>query len=143
MNIRVLAATLVGGITMTLVGWLLFGIILASYFKANMISYANLEKTPPDIIPLLLFNFAFAWLIAFVFDYWATISTFVGGLKGGVLIMLPIGIAISFKHMAFMNLYTGYVPVILDILIVGVIGAIAGGVIGLVLGMLGKKPKLE
>ncbi|HEY0429642.1 MAG TPA: hypothetical protein VGC76_17810 [Pyrinomonadaceae bacterium] len=143
MNIRVLAATLVGGITMTLVGWLLFGVLLANYFKANMIIYAGLEKTPPDWISLLLFNLAFAWLIAFVFDRWANIRNLAGGIKGGVLIMLPIGIALGFQQMAFMNLYKSYVPVIVDILIVTVIGAVAGAVIGLVLGAMSKTANLE
>jgi hypothetical protein len=139
MNIRVLAATVAGGIVMTLVGWLLFGIIFMSYFQENTHHYAGLEKNPPDWIPLILFNLVFAWLIAFVFDFWATIKTFVGGIKGGVLIMLPIGIAFCLQHVAFLNIYKNYFAMILDVLLTAVIGAIAGGVIGLVLGVMHKK----
>ena len=139
MNIRVLAATVAGGIVMCLVGWLLFGIIFMSYFQANTYQYAGLEKNPPDWIPLILFNLAFAWLIAFVFDFWATIKTFVGGIKGGVLIMTPIGIALVLQQVAFINVYKSYLAMLLNIIIVVVIGAVAGGVIGLVLGMMHKK----
>src|SRR5215213_2077007 len=134
MNIRVLVAALVGGIVMTLLGWLIFGILLMNFLKAYMIQYNGLEKNPPDWIPLIIFNLAFAWLFAFVFDYWATIRTFVGGVKGGALIMLPLVIGIDFQYMAFMNLYNGYVPIIVDIIAATVLGAIAGGVIGFVLG---------
>ena len=139
MNIRILAATVAGGITMTLVGWVLFGILLMNYFKDNTQQYANLEKIPPDWIPLILFNLAFAWLIAFIFDYWATIKTLVGGIKGGLLIMVPIGIAVCLQQVAFLNLYRNYLVMLVNILIVAVIGAIAGGVIGLVLGAMHKK----
>ena len=139
MNIRVLAATVAGGITMTLLGWLIFGILLMNFMKGYMVQYPNLEKMPPDWIALLLFNLAFAWLFAFVFDYWATISTFPGGVKGGALIMLPLAIGVEFQYMAFMNIYTSYLPVVINIVLVTILGAIAGGVIGLVLGAMNKK----
>jgi len=143
MNIRVLAATLAGGLTMTLLGWLIFGILLANYLKEHMIQYAGLVKDPPDWFPLIVFNLAFAWLFAFVFDYWATIRTFIGGLRGGALIMLPLVIGIDFQYLAFTNLYTGYAPVIVDVLATTLLGAIAGGVIGLVLGKMSNSPALE
>ncbi|HEX8735681.1 MAG TPA: hypothetical protein VF721_10185 [Pyrinomonadaceae bacterium] len=143
MNIRVLVATVVGGIVMTLLGWLIFGILLMNFLKPYMIHYNGLEKDPPAWLPLIIFNFAFAWLFAFIFDYWATIRTFTGGLKGGALIMLPMVIGIDFQYMAFMNLYTSYLPVFVDIIAATVLGAIAGGVIGFVLGKMGGNPALE
>lgn len=136
MIIRVLVGTLVGGIVMTLLGWLIFGLALAEFFKSNMINYSGLVKDPPDWIPLVLFNLAFAWLIAFVFEYWAKIRDFVSGLKGGALIFLPLVIGIDLQYMAFMNLLTGYVPVIVDIVAATALGAIVGGVIGFTLGKL-------
>lgn len=134
MNIRVLVATLVGGITMFLLGWLIFGILLMDYFKANTIQYSGLIKEVPNFVGLIIFNLAFAWLFAFIFDYWAGIRTFVAGLKGGALIMLPITIGINFQYLAFMNLHKGYTPIIVDIIAATLFGAIAGGVIAFVLG---------
>lgn len=143
MNIRVLAATLAGGLTMTVLGWLIFGMLLMNYMKANMIQYAGLMKDPPDWLPLLIFNLAFAWLFAFVFDYWAGIRTFSGGLKGGALIMLPLVIGIDFQYMAFMNLHNSYAPVVVDIVAATLMGALSGGVIGWALGKLSNAAALE
>ena len=143
MNIRVLVATLVGGITLFLLGWLIFGILLMDFFKANMHSYAGLMKEPPNFVGLIVFNLAFAWLFAFIFDYWAKIRTFAGGLKGGALIMLPITIAIDFQYLAFMNLHLSYTPIIVDIIASTALGAIVGGVIALVLGKFAPTPALE
>ncbi|HLM00248.1 MAG TPA: hypothetical protein VK400_04270 [Pyrinomonadaceae bacterium] len=144
MIIRVLVATLVGGIVNFFLGWLLFGILLAGYFKAHMIHYPGLEKDPPEMIPLVLFNFVYAWLFAFIFDYWARIRTFAAGLKGGALIMLPLVLAANLQYKAFMNLHTGYAPILVDMLVAAVMGAIMGGVIGFVLGKMDKSsPALD
>lgn len=139
MNIRVLAATVAGGITMTLLGWLLFGMLLANYFKNNTHNYPNLEKIPPDWIPLILFHLAFAWLTAFVFDYWATIKTFLGGIRGGFLIALPIAVGVTLQQVAFVNVYRNYFAMLVNIVIATIIGTIGGGVTGLVLGAMDKK----
>lgn len=143
MNIRVLVATLVGGLAMFLLGWLIFGILLMDFFKAHTLNYSGLMKETPNFVGLIVFNLAFAWLFAFIFDYWAKIRTFVAGLKGGALIMLPITVGIDFQYLAFMNLYTGYVPIIVDIVVATILGAIVGGVIGFVLGKMGGSPALE
>lgn len=134
---RVLVATLVGGIAMTLLGWLIFGLLTAEYYKAHTINYPGLVNDPPVWIPLILFNLAFAWLIAFVFEYWAGIRSFGGGLKGGALIILPMAIGIDMQYMAFMNLYTGYSLLVIDVVLTTILGAIVGGIIGFTLGKLG------
>lgn len=139
---RVLVAALVGGIAMTLLGWLIFGMLMDAYYKAHMVNYPGLVNDPPIWIPLILFNLAFAWLIAFVFDYWAGIRTFIGGLKGGALIILPIAIGIDMQYMAFMNLYTGYTLLAVDVVLSTILGAIVGGIIGFTLGKLGDSPEI-
>lgn len=141
MNItRVLAGTAAGGITMFFLGWLVFGVILADFMKANTVQYAGLLKEPmPDMIPLVIANLAYAWLLAFIFDFWGNIKTFVTGLKGGALITLPIAIWLDLQFLAFMNLYTGIAPIIVDVIAATAVGAITGGIVGLTLGLVGKK----
>lgn len=145
MNIvKILAASVAGGIAFTLLGWLIFGMMLANYMKENMIQYAGLAKDPPEWAPLILFNLAFAWLFAFVFDYWAGIKTFVGGLKGGALLMLPLTLGIDLQYMAFMNVFKSWTPLVVDVIAATIMGAIVGGIIGLLLGMIDRKtPALE
>ena len=54
MNIRVLAATVLGAVTIFLLGYLFFGILLAPYTTAGEIPYAGLRKAPPDMLLLVL-----------------------------------------------------------------------------------------
>lgn len=142
MYIRILAATVAGGVAMFVLGFLIYGLALDSYLKANMIHYAGLIKEPmPDMVPLVVANLAWAWLLAFVFDYWAGIRTFVSGLKAGAIIMFPLSLGIDLQFLAFMNLWSGGpVPLIVDVVATTVMGALTGGVIGLVLGLMNKQP---
>lgn len=140
---RILAATVVGGIVMFVLGWLIFGLLFAEYMKAHTVNYIGLMKDPPDMIPLVFANLFWAWLFAFIFDFWANIRTFATGLKAGALIMFPLILGIDLQFAAFMNLYQGIAPLIVDVVSATVMGAIVGGVIGWTLGMVGKKAEAE
>jgi hypothetical protein len=140
MNLRTIVAAIAGAIVMFLLGWLFFGILLMEFFKNQMINYPGLIIDPPRFVCIFLWNLVWCWLIAFIFDYWATIRTFVGGLKGGAIIMFAIVLGVNLSNYAFMNIYKGspFVPMIVDVLVAAVMGAVAGGVIGFVLGKMNK-----
>ena len=140
MKIRVLAATVAGGLVIFVLGYLIYGILLISYLKENMIQYAGLNKEPlPDFVPLVLSNLVVAFLLAFIFEYWAKVRTFVGGFKGGAVIMLLIALSKDLSFLGYMNLFRGFTPVIVDVLGETVRVAIAGGVIGQVLGLMSQE----
>ena len=140
MLVRVLAATVAGGIANFALGFVIYGMLLDPYFKANMVVYQGLMKEPmPDMVPLVIANLVSAFLFAFIFDYWASIKTFVGGLKGGAIIMFLMAVIIDLQFLAFMNLWKGgFVPIVVDVIAATVMGAIVGGVIGAVLGLMNK-----
>ncbi len=140
MLVRILAATVAGGIAIFVLGFVIYGLVLDPYMKANMVQYAGLIKDPPGWVALVSANLANALLFAFVFDYWAGIRTFVGGLKGGAIIMFLIALTLDLQFLAFMNLWKGdaVLPIIADLVGATVLGALAGGVIGLVLGLMNK-----
>ena len=141
---RVLAATVAGGIAFFALGFLIYGLVLDPYMKANMVQYAGLIKDPPDFVSLVLANLVNAFLFAFVFDHWAGIKTFAGGLKGGAILMFLIAVTLDLQFMAFMNLWKGgLVPVVVDVIGSTVLGALGGGVIGAVLGLMNKKAAAE
>ncbi|MFN6964232.1 MAG: hypothetical protein ACK4S4_10765 [Pyrinomonadaceae bacterium] len=139
MNTRVVAATVAGGIVLFFLGWLAYGILLADFMKAHTVQYAGLNKEPmPDMVPLVLSNLAISALMAIVFDHWASIRTFKGGLIGGGLIMLLVALYVDLAFLAFMNLLDLTV-VLVDVVVATLLGAITGGVIGQVLGMMGPR----
>ena len=140
MLIRMLAAAIAGAIAFLVLGTIIFGMLLGPNLMQQYISpdAAKLMNEIPVWVPLIVGNLVLAFLLAYIFDRWATIHTFVGGMKGGALILLLLDVYFQMMFLAFMKMHTSYIPVIADIIGTTVMGALAGGVIGLVLGMMNK-----
>ncbi|MBK8305487.1 MAG: hypothetical protein IPK98_19740 [Chloracidobacterium sp.] len=137
---RLLAATFAGGITFFVLGFVIYGLILENaVMKPNMNTYAGLMNEVPVWVPLVFANLVSALLLAYIFEQWASIRTFVGGMKGGAIVMFLISLSFQLMFLAFMNLHKNYIPPIADVLGSIVMGAIGGGVIGAVLGMMNKE----
>lgn len=60
MLVKILAGTVIGGIVMWLLGFLIFGVIFDSYMKAGVHQYPGLIKESPEMISLFLFNLSWA-----------------------------------------------------------------------------------
>jgi hypothetical protein len=136
---RVLAATVAGGITYFILGFVIFGVLLDdTVMKPNLNTYPGLMKDIPVWAPLILANLILAFLFAYIFDNWASIRTFAGGLKAGAIIAFLQALGFQLMFLAFMNLAKNYIPPVVDIIASTVMGAITGGVVGLVLGMMNK-----
>lgn len=138
MLIRVVAATVAGGIVFFVLGFLIYGLALAEAIKSWTVQYPGMMKYPPNMIALVLSQLAWAFLLAVIYEKWANIRTFQAGAVAGAVIMSITAAAIDLQFKAFMVLIIGYVPVIVDVLVVGFMGAIGGGVVGMVLGMMNK-----
>lgn len=131
MKIGTIVGALVGGIVMFLLGFLIFGVLFTEYFRANTIQYAGLEKDPPVFWAIFLFNVVWAYLIAFVLEY-AGRTGWGEGAKVGAIIMFLLGLGLDIEFHAFMNIHKEVGPMIFHVLILTVMGAITGAVIGLV-----------
>lgn len=134
MNLRILTASFVGAIIMFVSGWIAFIVFLKDYFKASTIQGAMLVIDNPNLVSLFLADLAWSWLFAFVFDRWANKRNFIEGVKGGFLLIAPIIIGLDLQFMAFTKLFEGYVPMIIDAIVVTAMGSLTGGIIGFVLG---------
>lgn len=136
---RLLVASIAGGIAFFILGFVIYGLILdPMVMRPNMNTFPGLMKEMPDWIPLILANIVTAFLLAYIFEVWAGIRTFVGGMKGGAIIFFLISLSFQLMFLAFWNLTKNYTPAVADILGSTVLGAICGGVIGQVLGMINK-----
>jgi len=137
---RVLAATVAGGITFFILGFLIYGLVLDPLvMRPNTTPEAlKLMKDPPIWVFLILGNLVAGFLLAYIFDKWATIRTFVGGVMGGAVIFFVIALYFQLMFAAFMNVTNGYLPAVVDVIGTTVLGGLSGGVVGLVLGMMNK-----
>ena len=95
MNIRVLLATIAGALAIFLLGYLIFGILLAPYTTAGEIPYAGLRKKPPDMLLLIIKNIVQAFLLVYIFEYLAGVRTFLGGMKVGAITMFLITLSLN------------------------------------------------
>ena len=135
---RVLAATVAGGISYFILGFLIWGLFLEDAMQPNMNVYPGLMNEVPIWAPLILANLVTAFLFAYILDNWAQVRTFGGGAKAGAIIAFLQALSFQLMFLAFMNLHKNYIPAIVDVVVATVMGAITGGVIGLVLGMMKK-----
>jgi len=136
MSIQVLLAAVAGAVTLFILGYLIWGLLLAAYFKNNAIEYAGLDKRPkPNLALLFLSNLTLALLLAIVFAHWASIRTFVDGLMAGAVVGSLMHLSWKFSMTGYMNLYKRTVPIVVDVLVETARASLAGGVIGAVLGL--------
>jgi tryptophan-rich sensory protein len=139
MKIGTIVGAIAGAIVMFLLGFLFFGFLLADYFKANTIEYAGLVKDPPAMVLIFVFNLVWAWLIAWVLEY-AGRNGWAEGAKAGAIIMFALALGINVEFEAFMNVHRSLTPLLVHILIVTIMGAVAGTVIGQVRGYFNRGP---
>lgn len=136
---RLLAATVAGGIVFFVLGFIIYGLILEErVMRPNMNTYPGLMNEVPVWLPLILANMVSALLLAYIFEKWAGIRTFVGGMKGGAVVWFLISLSFQLMFLAFMNLSKNFIPNVADVVGSTVMGATGGGVIGQVLGMMNK-----
>ncbi|HUR98988.1 MAG TPA: DUF1761 family protein [Pyrinomonadaceae bacterium] len=138
---RVLAAAVAGAVAFFLFGFLIYGLVLDPLVMKPAMNpeAAKLMNDPPMWAPLLMSNFVMAFLFAYIFDKWAAIRTFAGGLSAGALIYFLITLGMQLMFMAFMNMSNSLVPMIADVIGSAILGALVGGVVGMVLGMMNKR----
>jgi len=139
---KFLLGTIVGGISFFLLGYLIYGLALASFFTQHTVNTSGAMKSMNDIIwwALILGNLASGALLTYVFLKLGNIHSFgagagVGGAIGFFLTLsrdlIRYATENSFDHTALMA----------DIVVGIVMSAVAGGIIAAtVLGKGGKQP---
>lgn len=136
---RLAAASIAGGIVFFLLGAVIYGVILdPMVMKPNLNEFPGLMKEAPGLPALALSNIVSALMLAIIYEKWAGIRTFMGGLKAGAIIYFLIAFSFQLMFMAFWNLSKNYIPFVADIAGSTVLGSIGGGVVGLVLGKMNR-----
>ncbi|MBK9017421.1 MAG: hypothetical protein IPM82_27120 [Saprospiraceae bacterium] len=137
---KILLGALAGGIVYFLLGWLIYGMLLADF--ANAYPEIKPECATDIARPMVMWAMvvgclAYGFLLAIIFGRWASISTFATGAKAGASSAL---MALAYDLMMYSMLKTITLNgAFIDPLISGVMGAITGGVVGWVLGYGNKK----
>lgn len=133
MYTRVLLASIAGTVWNFFGGWVIYGMLLKSYYESHSIVYEGLAKEHPDMVWLVISCFAPALLIAIMADKTGK-SNLIGGAITGFTIGFLMQLTMTSSMFSFFNLHDGTsvlaVDVVTGALYYAVTGAIAGAIIG-------------
>jgi hypothetical protein len=131
---RILLGGLAGGVTFFLLGYVIFGLLLADYAAANINQCAMKSMEEMGWGTLILSNLAFGFILSFVFNWSNTRGSMAGAKVGGIMgLLITIGIDLSMYSMS--DWFLNFGVVIVEIVVYAVMMAIGGIVVALVMGM--------
>lgn len=137
MNSKFYYAALVGALVSFLLGWIVYGMLMMEFYKANTTVYEGLMKDPPVLWAIFIGNLCTATLLSWIYSKMG-IKTFMKGATTGLWVgFLLTAWFYAFSH-AFMNLYSTKLT-IADLVVSSLFTAVIGGLIASILGM-GNKP---
>ncbi len=126
-------ATLAGGITYFILGFLVYAVALEGFYSAHAGSATGVAKTDMQFWPLILGNLSYAALLAYIYLKWAGIKTFGAGFSAGTTIGFLVGLGINMIAYDTSNIQD-LTASIVDVFVWAIMTGIAGGIVGWVLG---------
>jgi hypothetical protein len=129
---------IVGGIAYFILGWVIYGMLLRDFMSGN--SSANLMRADSDMIwwALIVGNLAMGFLLAYVIGKGSSLSI-AGGAGTGFVVGLLVSLGIDLVSYATTTTMSSLKGLAADVAAFTVMSAIAGAVVGWVMGM-SKKP---
>ena len=129
---KLLLGTLAGFLGYFLSGFLMYTIVFKNALASAMPNMAA-AQTEPNMAALVFGNLVSAFLLALIFERWASIRTLQTGAVAGGIIGLLIALGYDSMIHGTSNLMT-WGGVFLDGVVYAIISAIAGALIGFTLG---------
>jgi hypothetical protein len=130
---RFVIGTLVGGITMYLVGYLIWGLAFAEFFAANVGSATGVARESSLVWALVLGTFSLGALVTLAVGSQAGGFTILNGLKVGAIVGFLVWFGVDFMHFGVRNIFNlkaTIVDPLLEIVRTGIGGAVIAAVLG-------------
>jgi hypothetical protein len=126
-------ATVAGGVTVFVLGFVFYGWLLMGFFEANSGTATGAMKETPMWLHLVLGQLVFAALLTTVIGKWAGVSGAGDGFKIGAAFGLLLAVSMNLTFLGVMNVSTptgAIVDVIVSTINTGITGAVIGTVLG-------------
>lgn len=133
---KLIFAAIAGSVLQFLLGWLIYGILLANFMDSQTTHYDGLVKdmnTGSFMILVYLAGLSMSFLLAFIFQRWAKFESILKGLTGGMILGFFIALSYDLNSFSMMNLISVnamIVDVIAYTVIIGIVGAIIAWILG-------------
>lgn len=133
MNMKILKGTVFGGVVYFLLGWLVYGILLADFSSANYNQCANRPQAEMIWWAIILSNLVFALFLSLVLN-WSGATKWLDGLKTGALFGLLYVVTIDLSFYSMTTMFNSMSAILVDVLVNTLVPAIIGTVIVLTWG---------
>ena len=132
---KTLLAALVGAIVAFIFGYLFWGVLFADFFASNAGTASGVSRGDGEMqwVPLIVGHLFLGFLFAYIFARWASISTWLTGLKAGALLGFLIAASVDMMSLGTSNIMT-WTSAFMDIVLMTVNCALMGAAIGWMLG---------
>jgi uncharacterized membrane protein len=133
MGSRQVAAIIAGAVTLFVLGWLVYGMVLMDFFAANAGTATGVNREAMVWWALILGQVAWAGLLVYVFGRGAGVTSFGVGARVGAAVGLLAAASVDLALYATTNIMN-LTAAVVDMVVWCVISAIGGGVVAAVLG---------
>ncbi len=133
---RLIIGTIVGGVVLYILGYVIFVLTFADFFAANAGSATDVYLENPVIWALALGTLSYAALLTLAIGTRAGTATIVDGVKVGAIVGFLMWFGADFIHYGIANI-SNLTATIADSLLELVRAGISGAVIAAVLGKIG------
>ncbi len=130
---KFLLGTLIGAAIFFLLGFLVYGMLLSSFFESHSVAPEGVHKESPDMIYMILSNLALGALITYIFQRWAGIKTASTGFIAGATICFLMAFFWNFMNYSMANIMD-ITAVLSDIVVFAILGGCVGAGVGWFLG---------
>ena len=134
---RFIIGTVVGGITLFILGYVIFGLAFADFYAANRGSATGVARDTPLIWSLALGALSYAALLTLAIETRTRSATIVEGLKIAAIVGFLFWFSVGFYRYALgnvWNLTATLVDPLLELIRAGISGAIIAAVLGKIAG---------
>jgi membrane protein YqaA with SNARE-associated domain len=133
MSTKALVATVIGGIVNFILGYVIYDLLLGSFYGSHTGGSSVMRETP-EMWAIALGCLAYAATLTLVFVRWAGIKTIQTGAQAGAWIGLLTGIAYSAWRYAETYSYDGPMMIAVEGVTMAILSAMTGAAIGWWLG---------
>ncbi len=133
---RLIIGTIVGGIALYVLGYVIWEMVFADFFAANVGSATGVARDEPLLWAIALGVVANGALLTLAIGTRAGSATIVDGLKIGAIVGFLMWFSVDFIRYGFSNV-ENLTATIVDPLLEVIHAGIAGGIIAAVLGKIG------
>ena len=135
-NNKIVFAGLAGGVTLFLLGWLVYGMLLMDFMAANVGSATGVNKTEAEMSLLWIFigNLSTGFVLALIFGKYGNIKDAMAGASAGALLGLLLSIGfhgIMYGTTNIMNMTGMGVDVVVSTIMMAITGAVVASVLGM------------